>query len=210
VADGPIEGKRPDALPGPISELETPFRFGRGPSGSVACGDALAEDLGFDLARATGAEVTVTVSAAEGGVHFAVVAMLAVAVSVTEVTEVALDATGIFAWRATGCFAGTELIVQAAIPLPFAQPPVKAGFWLDGCEARVTDTFEAEVFSAETCTTNMAFCPRWTLDCERWTLTHSSGEGTAVLAVGVTVGLGLVAREASDDAETVGAAELEV
>ncbi len=59
----------------------------------VIRGDAPADDL----AGEAGAEVTVTVSAAEGGVHFAVVTMLAVAVSVTEVTEVALAATGICA-----------------------------------------------------------------------------------------------------------------
>ena len=43
------------------------------------------------------AAVTATVSLADGGVHFTEVTMLAVAVSFTEVTEVALDATGICA-----------------------------------------------------------------------------------------------------------------
>ncbi len=41
--------------------------------------------------------MTVTVSAADGRVHFTEVTMLAVAVSSTEVTEVAPDATGICA-----------------------------------------------------------------------------------------------------------------
>ncbi len=55
---------------------------------------------------------------------------------------------------------------------------VNAGFWLDGCEASATDTPEADPFTVQTCTTKAAFCPRWTVDCERWTLTHSSGDPT--------------------------------
>ena len=40
VADGLIAGNRPDALPAPMSELETPLRFGMGPSGSgVSAGE---------------------------------------------------------------------------------------------------------------------------------------------------------------------------
>jgi hypothetical protein len=79
-----------------MTELETRLdaRLGPGaakPGGSVVAGEALAEDLSGEA----GAEVTATVLAAEGGVHFAVVAMLAVAVRVTDVTEVAPDATGI-------------------------------------------------------------------------------------------------------------------
>src|SRR5207245_5597322 len=82
VADGMIAGNRPDALPGPISELDTPLRFGIGPSGS---GDS---EGPADLDAPAEAAVTVTVSAADGGVHFAEPTMLAVAVSLTEVTEV--------------------------------------------------------------------------------------------------------------------------
>jgi hypothetical protein len=95
VADGLIAGNRTDALPAPMSELETPLRFGMGPSGSVVPGDEPPAD---DLAgEADAAAVTATVSAADGGVHFTEVTMLAVAVSFTEVTEVAPDATGICA-----------------------------------------------------------------------------------------------------------------
>jgi hypothetical protein len=90
-ADGPIAGNRLDALPGPMSWLVMLLRFGMGPSGSVVVGEAPADDL----AGVADAEVTATVSAADGGVHFAEVAMLAAAVSFTEVTEVALAATGI-------------------------------------------------------------------------------------------------------------------
>ena len=100
VADGTIAGNRPDALPAwmselPMSELETPLRFGMGPRGSVVSGGALLTD---GLAgEADAAAVTATVSLADGGVHFSGVTMLALAVSFTEVTEVALDATGICA-----------------------------------------------------------------------------------------------------------------
>ncbi len=122
-----------------MSELDALLRFGRGPSGSEGAGEAPA-----DLAAADDAAVTVTVSAADGGVHFAEVATLAVAVSVTEVTEVALDATGICACSVVGCFADTEPTVQVAPALPFAQPLVNVGFWLDGWAARATETLLAD------------------------------------------------------------------
>jgi hypothetical protein len=74
----------------PMSELETPLRSGRGPSGSTVCVAALE-----DVAGEGDAAVTATVSVAAGGVHFTVVTMLAVAVSFSELTEVAVAATGI-------------------------------------------------------------------------------------------------------------------
>jgi len=161
VADGLMAGNRPDALPAPMSELpmselETPLRFGMGPSGNVVCGEAPADDLageGDEVGEAD-AEVTITVSAAEGGVHFTEVTMLAVAVSVTEVTEVALDATGICACRTAGCLSDTEMTVHVAVPSPLAQPLVNVGCWLDGCAVSATDTLEADpLFTVETCTT---------------------------------------------------------
>lgn len=93
VADGMMAGNRLDALPAPMSELETLLRFGMGPSGSVVSGEEPADDLAGEAAAA----VTATVSAAVGGFHFTEVTMLAVAVSFTEVTEVLPDATGICA-----------------------------------------------------------------------------------------------------------------
>jgi hypothetical protein len=93
VADGMIAGNRPDALPAPMSELETLLRFGMGPSGSAGSGEEPADDLVGEADTA----VMATVSAADGGVHFTEVTMLAVAVSFTEVIEVAPDATGICA-----------------------------------------------------------------------------------------------------------------
>lgn len=163
VAEGMIAGNRPDALPAPTSELEmieleTPLRLGTGPSGSSVWGEAPADDwVGVagaeDVEVAGGAEATVTVAAAEGGVHFAEVVTLAVAVSFTEVIAVALAPTGICAFRTVGCLSDTELIAHLAVPSPLAQPPVNVGFWLDGCEVKVTDTSEADWFWAETCTT---------------------------------------------------------
>ncbi len=162
MAEGEIAGNRPDALPARMSEVETPMRelvtplrSGMGPSGSAASGDGLAEDLAGegDADDAADAEVTATVAAAEGAVHFTVVTTLAVAVSVTELTEVALDATGIWAWRSTGCWSDTAARAHAAVAFPLAQPLVNFGFWLADCVVRVTDTSEADPFSAETVTT---------------------------------------------------------
>jgi hypothetical protein len=114
----------------------------------VADGEVLAL---ADFAGA--AAVTAVVSAAAGGVHFCVVTTLAVAVSFTELTEVAVAATAIWACRLAGCFAVTELMLHAAVPSPLAQPLVNVGFWLDGCAVSTTDTFEAVAFWVETCTT---------------------------------------------------------
>jgi hypothetical protein len=161
VAAGLIAGNRPDALPAPMSELETPFRSGSGPSGTVVpAGVVPAGVLPGDLAGEAGAAVTATASCAAGGVHFAVVTMLAVAVSATELTEVAPAATGIWACRLTALASGTEPAVHVAVLSPLAQPLVNAGCWLDGAEFRATDTSAAEPFLAETVTTNAASCPR--------------------------------------------------
>ena len=97
--------------------------------------------------------MTVVVSAAAGGVHFAVVSTLAVAVSFTELTEVAFDATAIRASRLTVCPAVIEPMPHDAVPSPVMQPLLNVGFWLDGCAVSATDTSEADPFWAETCTT---------------------------------------------------------
>ncbi len=158
VADGLIAGNRLDALPAAMSELETPLpmslfetplRFGIGPSGRGVCGAAAGDDVAREADAA--AAVTATVSAADGGSHLTQVTMLAVAVSFTEVTEVASAATGICALRFAGCLSDTELTVQLAVPSPSAQPLVTVGFWLAGGAARATDTFAADpLFSVET------------------------------------------------------------
>jgi len=152
--DGLIAGNRPEALPAPMIRLATPLRSGIGPSGRLAPGEIPSGDvLAGELDGEADAAVTETVSVAAGGVHFAVVTTLAVAVSFTEVTELALAATGICARRDTGCLAWTEPIAQLAVPSPLRQPLVYTGFWLAGSEVRATVTPEAEPFAVETCTT---------------------------------------------------------
>jgi hypothetical protein len=96
--DGPIAGNRPDALPAPMNMLASPFRAGMGPSGSTATCVGSGE-AGADFFVAADAAVTAVVSAAAGGVHLVVLTTLAVAVSFTELTEVASPATAICALR---------------------------------------------------------------------------------------------------------------
>ena len=150
MAEEPATGLRSAGRPAPATRRGT----GRGPRadrGEQAGGVARADERAGDAVevrdraerqrRARGgagesrptrwreaeAAVTATVSAADGGVHLAVVVTRAVAVSFTEVTEVALAATGICALSETGCLSDTELTVQLAVPSPLAQPPVKVG-----------------------------------------------------------------------------------
>ncbi|HLM89423.1 MAG TPA: hypothetical protein VK284_10415 [Streptosporangiaceae bacterium] len=100
------------------------------------------------------AAVTAVVTAAAGGVHFAVMTTLAVAVSFTELTEAAFDATGMRASRLTVCPVVIEPMLHDAVPSPLGQPLLNVGFWLDGCAVSATDTPEADPpFRAETCTT---------------------------------------------------------
>ena len=209
--DGAIVGNRPDALPAPMNTLASPFRAGMGPSGSTAMwltsGEAAAE-----LFVEAAAAVTAVVSAAAGGVHFVVVTTLAVAVSFTELTEVAFDATAICAFRLVA-FVVTELRPHEAVPSSLAHPLLNVGFWLDGCAVSATDTSEADPFSVQTWTTYPAVWPVLMLDCERWTLTHSSG-GAVVpvlplplpLVTGLGSELGLVATSSSSVPAAVGVA----
>jgi hypothetical protein len=169
LGDGVMTGKRPAALPAPICvlicALASPFRAGIGPSGRaaicVASGGAWVEFVAVFAFFAwfsfcvlcAEAAVTAVVSAAAGGVQSAVVARLAVAVSFTELTEVAVDAIAIWARRMAGCFVVTELMLHEAVPSSLAQPLVNVGFWLGGCAVSATDTTEADPFSVVTCTT---------------------------------------------------------
>jgi hypothetical protein len=148
TGEGAMTGKSPVALPAFMSVLATPFRFGMGPSGRMSGGGMPTSDgFGDD------AEVTAVVSVTVGAFHFWVVTMLATAVSFTDVTEVALAATAIWACRTTGFLAKTEPMVHDAVPSPFVQPLVNVGFWLVGRTVSVTDTSEADVFRVETRTT---------------------------------------------------------
>jgi len=80
----------------------------------------------------------------------------------------------------------SDPIVQVADPSPLGQRPVKAGTSPVGDSVRVTDTPDAEPFTAQTCTVYEAAWPLVMLDWDVWTLTHSSawveavGDGVAV------------------------------
>jgi len=147
--DGLMVGNRLAALPAPMNMLASPFSAGMGPSGSTAmCSAALGEGV---LELFAAAAVTAVVSAAAGGVHFVVVTTLAVAVSFTELTEVAFEAIAICAFRLVA-FVVTELRLHEAVP-SLAHPLLNVGFWLDGCAVSATDTSEAVPFLVDTCTT---------------------------------------------------------
>jgi hypothetical protein len=151
VGDRPIVGNRAAALPGPMSMLDSLFKTGTGPSGSTVRCAALGEALA-DVFVDAEAAVTTVVSAAAGGFH-PVLVTLAVAISVTELTAVAFAATAICAVRLAGCVVVTELMLHEVLPLPWAQPLLNRGFWLDGCAVNATHTSEADPFCVETCTT---------------------------------------------------------
>ena len=156
-----MAGKSWAALPAPMSTLAAPFRLGMGPSGSVprslipagsSVGESVA-DADADADAEAEAEVTAVVSAAAGGVHFEVVVTVAVAVSFTEATEVAFDATATLAPRVTACLSVTEAMLHVAVPSSLAQPLLNLGGTLDGCAASPTVTPDADPFFVETCTT---------------------------------------------------------
>jgi hypothetical protein len=150
-----IAGKRGPALPAPMSTLAAPFRLGIGPSGRAARlvkpAGAPAGESGADAEAE--AAVTPVVSVAAGGVHLTVVVTLAVAVSLTELTEVALGATAMPASRLAVCLVVIETMLHDAVPSPLAHPLLNLGFTLDGCAASVTVTSGADPFFVETCTT---------------------------------------------------------
>jgi hypothetical protein len=116
-----------------------------------------------DEVRGEGAAVTLTVSVAEGGVHAADVVMLAVAVSLTEVTLEAFDATGTCTLKRSLFVSVTEPAVHFVVPSPSPQPLVNVGTRFDGSAPSAIETPEAEPFSVETCTEKEAFWPRWML-----------------------------------------------
>src|SRR5579862_2678540 len=141
-------GNRPAASPAPTNMLASPFRAGIGPSGSTAiCSTGDADPLADAVGEA--AAVTEVVSSAAGGVHLTVVDTLAVAVSFTELTEVAFAATGTCAFRLVPLVV-TELSLHEAVPSSLAQPPLNVGFWLDGVTVSATDTSEAVPFLVDT------------------------------------------------------------
>jgi len=194
TAGGTVGGRRLAAPAGLITEVLAPpgvavaaavvaatagAATGEADGEGALAGDALA---GGVLAAAVGA-LTETVSAVEGSTLMTgLVAASAVAVSVTDVTE-APEATGIWAciWYVDGASAvASAPIVQVADPSPPGQRPVKSGASPAGDPVSVTDTPDAEPFTAQTCTVYDAAWPLVMPDWEVWTLTHSSAPAEAV------------------------------
>jgi hypothetical protein len=130
-----------------------------------ACGDGVvaAGVLDADLPGDGAGAVTVTVPAAAGIVVMAgLVAAPAVAVRVTEVTDVAPEATVICAciWKDEGDNASPiDPIEQAAVPSPLGQRLVNAAAWPCGAAVSVTSTPDADPFSTKTCTVYDAAWP---------------------------------------------------
>jgi hypothetical protein len=85
TGDGVMTGKNCVALPARMTVLPTPFRSGIGPSGSAGSGMGSGS---FGLRARVGIEVTAVVAATVGAFHFCAVTMLAVAVSLTDLTTV--------------------------------------------------------------------------------------------------------------------------
>ena len=139
-----------------MSWLETLLRFGIGPSGSVVPGATPAGDVPVgELDGEADAAVTATVSAADGGVHFSVVADAGRGGQLHRGDRGGAGRDrDICALSETGRLSDTELTLQLAVPAPLAQPLVNVGFRLDGWAARATVTSAAEpLLSVETRTT---------------------------------------------------------
>jgi hypothetical protein len=97
------------------------------------------------------ADVTVTVSDALGS--FVRCVACPVAVSFTDVTDVAVAATAIFACSSVDAPADSVPMLHEDPPSPLAQPTVNSAFSVLGAAARSTTTAVAPVpFSAETLT----------------------------------------------------------
>ena len=190
VGTGAISGRSLATLAGVNSEVVTPAGVGTVIGGSTvasagvltgltcATGDVLADVFFADADADAEAAVTLTDCDAEGMAAMAgLVAASALAVSVTEVTELAEDATAICAcseYAAGASEVPSDPIAQVAEPFPPGQRPVNVAAWPCGEAASVTDTPDAEPFCAETWTVKDAACPRLIPDCDACTLTHSS------------------------------------
>ena len=66
--------------------------------------------------------------------------MRAVAVSFTDLTDVAPLLTAIWACRTAGRLVVTDLMMHEAVPSPLVQPLVKVAFWLVGSVLSVMET----------------------------------------------------------------------
>ena len=188
VGKGTTSGRSLATLAGVNSEVVTPAGVGTATGGSTvasagvltgltcATGDVLA---GVFFADADAdADATLTDCDAEGIAAIAgLVAASAVAVSVTDVTELAEDATAIWAcseYAAGASDVPSDPTAQEAEPFPPGQRPVNLAAWPCGEAASVTDTPDAEPFWTDTCTVKDAAWPRLIPDCDACTLTHNS------------------------------------
>ena len=129
---------------------------GTAPSGrAFSTGVTSVDFRGVAEAGGEAAAVTLTATAAAGGAQTALVVTLAVAVSFTDVTEEAPDATGTCASTETALVSATEPTAHFADP-PLPQPLANVGVRLDGCVASAMDTPEADPFLVETWTVKEA------------------------------------------------------
>ena len=191
-----LAGLITDGLAAPGVAAEVPVTGVTAAAGTVP-GEAAGEGvpatdlLGAAVLAAPAGALTVTVSFAVGSwVMAGLVAASAVAVRVTDVTEVAPEATWIWAciWSVDGVTSvAIDPIVHVAEPSPPGQRLVNTGSSPCGAPVSVTATPEAGPFSAETCTVKEAAWPRRMPDSDAWTLTHSSAaeeDGDGVVAEG--------------------------
>jgi hypothetical protein len=216
-------GNRPEALPPGLSADPVPFRYGRFPtcSGDVTSPDGtggmlslvvvpeveLEDELEGEVDPAGGV-VTETVSDTWGS--FARCAVTAVAVSLTDVTVVAVTGTVTCAasWRAADAEA-TVPRAHDAVSSSLPQPMLNSGFWLVGVTDRRTVVPGALPFLVQASTTHCAVWPRSTLVCARSRLTQrSTGAGGAgeVLGPGLEIFGGVVLGVGVGDFEGVGVA----
>jgi hypothetical protein len=125
-------------------------------AGVLAAGVPAWGVLVADLLGDAAGALTVTVSDAAGSVAMAgLVVASAVAVSVTDVTEVALEATGICAciWNDEGdTEVASDPSVQVADPFPLGHRPLNVAVSPCGAALSVTDTADAGPLAADTCT----------------------------------------------------------
>lgn len=173
TADGFTVGNSPDALPPGARLVEpAPLIVGRLPTGS---GDVTPPPPGRfpgvvppgglpgELDEPVGVVVPGAVTETEVPAAAVLVrcAALSDAVSLTELTEVAVAGTVTLAstWRA----AAPEVTVprlHAAVPSWLPQPKLNAAFWLAGAAASLITTLEASPFCDHTPICQLAACPR--------------------------------------------------
>lgn len=97
---------------------------------------------------------------------------LPVAVSFTDLTDVAVAAMGTWACSCV-CWESEWTVPREQEFVPsLAQPAVNLGFWLDGEVVSLTTTLPTLPLVDQTVTFHRAECPRATLASSRCTLTH--------------------------------------